>query len=116
MSEFHTVCKVEELPEGEAKAVQVNNTIIAVFCDQGEYHAIDDTCPHMGASLCGGHLENGVVTCPWHAWRFSIKDGTWMDNKKLKIGSYPVRVEDGEIQVSVEASPPPEEDSSESQQ
>ena len=107
MADQHTVCRVEELPEGEAKAVQVHDKIIAVFHHGGEFFAIDDTCPHMGASLCGGHVENGIVTCAWHAWRFRISDGTWADNPKIKIGSYPVHVIDGEIRVEVAAPPPP---------
>lgn len=82
--------------------------MIAVFHANGEYHAIDDFCPHMGASLGAGHLEEGTVTCPWHAWRFSISDGTWVDNPKLKVGCYEVRVSGEEIQVSLpdEQAPP----------
>ena len=103
---FHTVCKVGEVPEGEGKAVQVGNKTIALFCTGGQYHAIDDVCPHMGASLSSGYLEDGIVTCPWHAWRFRVTDGAWADNPRLKIGCYPVRVEGDEIQVHV---PPPAE-------
>ena len=105
MADFHPVCRTDEVPEGEGKAVRVGNKMIAVFCQQGQFHAIDDTCPHMGASLAGGTLENGIVTCPWHAWRFCIADGTWADNRRIKIGAYPVRVEGNEIQVRVDAAP-----------
>jgi len=106
MAEFHTACKVGELAEGEGKTVTVCGKLIALFYDKGEYHAIDDMCPHMGASLSGGHVENGVVTCPWHAWRFNIVDGTWMDNKRIKIGSFPVRVEGEQVQIAVERPAP----------
>jgi len=88
------------------KTVQVGNKLIAVFHDQGNYFAIDDTCPHMGASLSGGFVGQGIVTCPWHAWRFRLCDGAWADNPKIKIGSYPVRVEGGEVQVLVEPPAP----------
>jgi nitrite reductase (NADH) small subunit len=107
MAELHTVCRVGELPEGEARAVAVGNKLIAVFLDQGQYYAIDDMCPHMGASLSGGHLEQGIVTCPWHAWRFRLKDGAWADNPRIKIGSYPVHVEGDLIRVEVPDAPQP---------
>jgi nitrite reductase (NADH) small subunit/3-phenylpropionate/trans-cinnamate dioxygenase ferredoxin subunit len=57
----------------------------------------------MGASLADGHVEDDAVMCPWHAWRFSLTDGTWLDNSRSKIRSacYEVRVEDGAIQVKV---------------
>lgn len=106
MAEFHAVCRVSELADGEGKTVQACNKLIAVFCDKGRYFAIDDVCPHMGASLSGGHLENGVVTCPWHAWRFRVSDGTWADNPRIKIGSYPVQIQGDEIQVAVENAKP----------
>jgi nitrite reductase (NADH) small subunit/3-phenylpropionate/trans-cinnamate dioxygenase ferredoxin subunit len=106
MAEFHTVCRVADLVEGEGRTVQVGGKLIAVFQIDGGYYAIDDTCPHMGASLGGGYVENGIVTCPWHAWRFRLTDGAWADNPRLKIGCYPVRVEGDEIQVQVGTVPP----------
>jgi nitrite reductase (NADH) small subunit/3-phenylpropionate/trans-cinnamate dioxygenase ferredoxin subunit len=102
MAEFRSVCKVAEVPEGEAKTVDVAGRLIAIFRAGGQYHAIDDICPHMGASLAGGYVENGVVTCPWHAWRFRLCDGAWADNPRLKIGCYPVRIEGDDIQVEVD--------------
>ena len=102
MPEFSTVCQVEDLHEGEAKMVEVAGKLIAVFRHQGQYFAIDDVCPHMGASLSYGHVENGIVTCPWHAWRFRLSDGAWADNPRIAIGAYGVRVEDGKVQIEVE--------------
>ncbi len=102
MAEYQTICQVGDIPAGEGRAVEVGGKIIAVFNDGGRYFAIDDTCPHMGASLSEGCLENGIVTCAWHAWRFRLADGAWADNPRIKIGSYPVRVEGDAIQVLVE--------------
>jgi nitrite reductase (NADH) small subunit/3-phenylpropionate/trans-cinnamate dioxygenase ferredoxin subunit len=99
MAEFHTVCKVSDLADGEGKTVSVGSKLIAVFRDAGTFYAIDDMCPHMGASLSGGYVQNGIVTCPWHAWRFRLKDGAWADAPRVKIGCYAVRVEGDEVQV-----------------
>jgi nitrite reductase (NADH) small subunit/3-phenylpropionate/trans-cinnamate dioxygenase ferredoxin subunit len=104
MAAYQAVCHVADLPEGEGRTVRVGNQLIAVFCDKGRYFAIDDVCPHMGASLSGGYLEEGIVTCPWHAWRFRLADGAWADNPRVKIGCYPVRVVGDEIQVEVPGS------------
>ena len=103
MSDFQTVAKVGDIPIGEARAYQVDGKMVAVFNVDGEYSAINDLCPHMGASLASGYVEKETVTCPWHAWRFCIKDGTWMDNPnaKVKTDCYAIRVEGNEIQVDV---------------
>lgn len=106
MVEFQPVCRAEDIAEGEGKTVAVGGKLIAVFRYQGLFFAIDDVCPHMGASLSAGHVENGIVTCPWHAWRFRLNDGAWADSPRVKIGCYPVQVVDGTIQVQVVLAPP----------
>lgn len=101
MAQFKTVARVGDIPDGEGIAYEVEGRMVAVFNESGQYHAIDDFCPHMGASLAGGHVEQGVVSCPWHAWRFSICDGTWCDNPTIKIDHFEVQVVDDQIQVKV---------------
>ncbi|MGH7199563.1 MAG: Rieske (2Fe-2S) protein [Planctomycetaceae bacterium] len=103
MSDFQTVAQVGEIPAGEGRAFVVNGKMVAVFLTDGGYTAINDTCPHMGASLASGWVEDGSVTCPWHAWRFCVKSGNWLDNPQSNIATdcYEVRVAGDEIQVRV---------------
>jgi nitrite reductase/ring-hydroxylating ferredoxin subunit len=102
MSDFVTVAKVGAIPEGQGGTFAIGKKLVAVFNRSGTYHAIDDLCPHMGASLGAGQLnEDDSVTCPWHAWCFDVTDGTWRDNPRLKIPSYPTRVVGDEIQVQL---------------
>ena len=103
MAEFQTVARVGEIPEGEGRAFEVAGRLVAVFLSGGNYSAIYDVCPHMGASLAAGYVENGGVTCPWHAWRFCISSGTWLDNPKssLRQDVFETRIMGDEIQVKV---------------
>jgi nitrite reductase (NADH) small subunit len=101
MSEFFKVAKEGAVPEGEGRAFAVEGRMVGVYLLDGEYFAMNDFCPHMGASLASGYVEDHAVSCPWHAWRFSVKDGTWLDNPKIKTDCYPVRVEAGMIEVQI---------------
>jgi len=105
MGDFKTACRVTDLVEGQGRTVAVGDKLIALFADQGGFYAIDDVCPHMGASLSDGCLEDGIVTCPWHAWRFRLADGAWADNPRIKIGCYPTRVVNDEIQIRIDNPP-----------
>ncbi len=109
MADFETVAAEDDIPMGEGRAFPVNGRMVAVFRLEEGYHAINDFCPHMGASLAGGHVEDGAVYCPWHAWRFCVRDGLWLDNPKSQIrtDTFDVRVVDGNIQVRV---PEPDEE------
>ncbi len=102
-SDFVTVAKVGSIAEGSAATFVVEDTVVAVFLRDGKYFALNDMCPHMGASLAAGHVEDGAVTCPWHAWRFNIHDGTWCDNPQIKTDAFTVRIEGDEIQIRLNA-------------
>lgn len=102
MADFVTVAKLDEVPEGTSKAFTIGQKTVAIFHQPGGvWNAIDDYCPHMGASLAEGTLQDGVVECPWHSWQFRLKDGTWVNSPKLKIGCYEVRVLGDELQVKL---------------
>jgi nitrite reductase (NADH) small subunit/3-phenylpropionate/trans-cinnamate dioxygenase ferredoxin subunit len=100
MSTFKTVARIGDIPPGEGRAYEVEGRMVAVFFVDEEYRAIDDFCPHMGASLAGGAVEDGIVFCPWHAWRFRVCDGTWCDNPVISVDTFEVRIAGDEIQVS----------------
>jgi nitrite reductase (NADH) small subunit/3-phenylpropionate/trans-cinnamate dioxygenase ferredoxin subunit len=97
--DFVTVARVGAIPPGQGAAFPVGDRVVAVFNDNGQYSAMDDYCPHQGASLADGQLQDGIVTCPLHAWRFRVCDGTWADNPRIKFDSFEVRVQGDEIQV-----------------
>jgi nitrite reductase (NADH) small subunit len=100
-ADFVTVANVGDIPNGEGRAYAVGNRMVAVFRNGDDYTAIDDICPHAGASLASGYVEAGAVNCPWHAWRFCVREGTWLDNPKAKIRQqcFEVRIVDQTIQV-----------------
>lgn len=101
---FVPVARVGDIPAGQGRVYEVGGRLVAVFFDGERHHAIDDLCPHMGASLGSGPMVDGVVTCPWHAWRFRLCDGAWCDNPKLRVDVFTVRVVADAIEVLV---PPP---------
>ncbi len=92
MGQRIAVGKAADIPVGGNIVVTVGKKDIAIFNNNGELFAIDDLCPHMGASLSGGHVEEGCVTCPWHYWRFRLSDGAWADSPRVKTGWYPVHM------------------------
>jgi nitrite reductase/ring-hydroxylating ferredoxin subunit len=66
---------IEEFPEGRGRAVDYQDTRVAVFRRGDGWFALQDSCPHMGASLAEGSLEGWTVVCHWHDKRFDLKTG-----------------------------------------
>ncbi len=47
-----------------------------VFTHEGELHAHALDCPHLLAPLDAVPIVDGVLTCPWHGFRFDVRHGT----------------------------------------
>jgi nitrite reductase/ring-hydroxylating ferredoxin subunit len=75
MDERIRVGKREDFPDGRGRAVDVAGERVAVFRSGDRWYALQDACPHMGASLADGALEGGRVVCDWHGRRFDLATG-----------------------------------------
>ena len=102
-AEYYTVATTDELPPGERLVVEIGYHIIAVFNVDGHYYAIRDVCTHDDGPLAEGYVDDCEIECPRHGARFDLRDGSvTAPPAMIPIPVYPVRVQDGEVQVQVE--------------
>jgi 3-phenylpropionate/trans-cinnamate dioxygenase ferredoxin subunit len=98
------VCPVDELPPGTMKLVRQGLEGAGVYNCDGELSAIEDRCSHDDGPLCEGEWEPDecVVVCPRHGATFDIRSGRPLTLPAfLPVATYPVRVEDGVVQVEL---------------
>jgi nitrite reductase/ring-hydroxylating ferredoxin subunit len=99
---YVTVCAVGDLPDGALLTVEADGRPLAVCNVGGTLFAVDDMCPHAGASLGGGRLEGTRVVCPFHAARFDLATGDAVSGPtEHGLATYPVRVADGRVEVAL---------------
>lgn len=98
MSEWRSVVKADEVPEGDGIRVEVDGKPVAIYRVDGELYAISNLCPHAFGPLDQGFIEEGRVTCPWHGWSFPLSlEGAPNDG----LPRYRLRIEKGEVQLAV---------------
>jgi len=73
--QFVDIAKVDEIPAGKMKHVEVNGKEIVIANMNGKFCALDDRCAHMNAPLSMGNLTRDVVTCPFHGAKFNVASG-----------------------------------------
>jgi nitrite reductase (NADH) small subunit len=113
------VARAEEVPAGAHRIVRAGNRELGLFNIAGEYHAIPNLCPHQRGPLCEGSVsgtldygphtdwrlawiwEDEVVTCPWHGLEFHVPTGQCLALPGIRLKTFAVRNEDGEILVTV---------------
>jgi nitrite reductase (NADH) small subunit/3-phenylpropionate/trans-cinnamate dioxygenase ferredoxin subunit len=99
MGKSHYVARLSDLRPGQCLSVEAGGLGIALFNVNGAIYALDNTCPHAGGPLGEGVLEDHLVRCPWHGWRYDVRTGIRPENVDFKVACYPVTVEDNRISV-----------------
>ena len=99
MTRFIKVLQAEDLPIGKSAIILVDDVEIALFNYKGEIYAVANKCPHKGGPLGEGRVQEGVIVCPSHEWRFELKTGNSMQNPEMRVEVFPVRVKDEKIYV-----------------
>ena len=101
--DFHPVAKVADLPEGEVQRFEMQEDAIAVVnLANGEFSALADVCPHMGAWLSQGEVDvaRGTIKCPWHRSAFDLRTGQPLSGPAASsAGIRPTRVAGDQLMV-----------------
>jgi nitrite reductase (NADH) small subunit len=91
-----------ELPGvNEVKELSCGDKTICIANVDGEIHAMENTCLHMGGPLGEGVIEGGRVICPWHGWAWDPKTGQ-SGPPDAKIAVYPVKIDGEDVLIEME--------------
>ena len=111
-----------ELPPGGRRIVVPfrGRAGIGVFNVNGAYYALRNLCPHKLGPLCTGRVsgrveaaappssyapgleivrDGEIIRCPWHLWEFEIATGRCLVDPSMRVKTYPVVVEEGQVVV-----------------
>jgi 5,5'-dehydrodivanillate O-demethylase len=97
--------------------VKILGEKLALFrCEDGSIGLVQERCPHRGAALSYGIVEDDCIRCPYHAWTFDksgqcvaqpgeAPESTLKD--RIKIKAYPVQEMGGLIWAYMGPAPAP---------
>ncbi len=89
-----------DISVGQRLFTCIDGKDIAIFNVDGEIYAIDDSCPHSGASLFRGTLLDGyMLKCPAHGLSFDIRSGCMKYGTGMAVRTYTSKLVDGEVVI-----------------
>jgi nitrite reductase/ring-hydroxylating ferredoxin subunit len=96
------VTTVDAVAPGTVVRAEVEGTALAVANVDGSLCAVQDTCPHAGASLGRGSLDGWTLECPLHGGAFDVRSGEVVSGPADEgVRCYPVRTERGVVKVAL---------------
>jgi nitrite reductase/ring-hydroxylating ferredoxin subunit len=100
------VARLDEIPAGQRKIVQVDDLSIGVFHHKGEWYAVHNHCLHRGGPVATGLLEGDVLTCPWHGYQYDVTSGQLLVDPSSKLDMYRITIREDEIYLQLPLAEP----------
>ena len=92
-----------QVGEERLTTVQVKNKKICVAHTKEGFFAVNDKCPHNGASLGNGFCTaDGSIVCPVHRYSFSLKNGRATSGGGEAVRTYPLEFRDDGVFIGFE--------------
>lgn len=102
MPDWIDIGSVSDIPRRGARCVNGPMGKIAVFRTiEDRVYALENRCPHKGGPLVEGIVHGAAITCPLHNWVFDLGTGRATGADEGQVATFPVRVVDGRILLSV---------------
>ena len=92
------VARLTELTEDRPHAGAAGDVELVLLRRGDAVLAYEGACPHQGALLGEGELEDGQLVCRAHRWRFEVATGKHADSAAC-LRACPVKIEDGAVLV-----------------
>ncbi len=85
LNDWYPVARSDALAEGQLRGVRLLGEDLALWRAGGQAFAWQDRCIHRGTRLSLGKVEDGLLACPYHGWRY---DGT---GRCVRIPAHPAQ-------------------------
>ncbi len=96
------IAKLADIPDDEGLEVQVGEVELALFRVGEKVLCVENSCPHRGAALAEGRIQDGEVICPWHGWRFSLENGACSSLPSSEPATcFEARIENEDVLVQI---------------
>lgn len=69
------VCKSDELPNNSIKVISIRDSKILVCRSDNQLFALDNSCPHRGASLSKSEIKGTKIVCYMHDFEYDLNSG-----------------------------------------
>jgi nitrite reductase/ring-hydroxylating ferredoxin subunit len=83
---------------GNVTTLQVGKKMICIAHTTEGFFAVNDKCPHNGASLGNGSCTSeGSIVCPVHRYHFDLKTGRAKSGLGDCVETYPIDVRENGV-------------------
>lgn len=88
-----------EIPDGGVRVLELGGQSLLLSRRGTMASCFQNACAHLGFALDGGEIENGILVCPYHGFRYDLATGECLTAPEVQLQSHAVRVIGRRVEV-----------------
>lgn len=99
---WHFAAKLQEIPEAGVRATVVGGEKILLSRRGSIITCFQNACAHLGLALDDGEVDDGIITCPYHGFRYDLASGECLTAPAVQLQPHAVRVVGNRVEVRLQ--------------
>jgi len=95
------ITALNQIPERDIVKVKVEDISLILNRQGANVTCYRNACTHLEYPIDMGKVDNGIITCPFHKFRFKLDTGKCL-NSPDSLESYPVKIEGDRVFVEID--------------
>jgi Fe-S cluster biogenesis protein NfuA/nitrite reductase/ring-hydroxylating ferredoxin subunit len=92
---------LSEIPEGSVRSTIIGGEKVLLSRNGASVTCFQNACAHLGFPIHDGEIENGIITCPHHGFRYDLSSGECLTAPEVQLQSHAVRVIGPRVEVRI---------------
>jgi nitrite reductase/ring-hydroxylating ferredoxin subunit/Fe-S cluster biogenesis protein NfuA len=88
-----------EIPEGGLRTLTLGGEKLILHRRDAVVSCMQNACAHLGLPLDDGAIEDGIITCPYHGFRYDLASGECLTAPEVQLQPHAVRVIGDRVEV-----------------
>ena len=97
--EWHDVTAIDVLKEDKVTYVKGEDRDLFIYYGNKTTKVFDSRCPHQVTNIPELALEDCILTCPKHQWKFDIRTGECIEKGNRPLNQFESRVVEGRLEA-----------------
>lgn len=91
--------ELAELPEGGVTVRELGGQSVVLSRNGDAVTCFQNACAHLGMPFDMGNVEDGVITCPYHGFRYDLRSGECLTAPAVQLEAHAVRIVGSRVDV-----------------
>lgn len=92
---------LEDIPEHDVKVMEVGGQPVLLSRFGDKVMCYQNACAHMGMPLDMGDVNDGILTCPHHGFRYSLQSGECLTAPEVQLQAHAVRIRGNAVEIKL---------------